>query len=144
MYFIMNNYTEAHNYETLIEPKLTYQEIKKIENSSVHTGVYNFIEDRCIRDVAVENRPFHCVDDSRNKYLLYTGDEWRIDKNANNIIDCATSKIKELYDLEVKRGDSRAVRDSKVDKIGEMLDFEKLGKKKVLRALNKKTLLKNN
>ena len=143
MFFIMNNYKDAHNYEALIEPELSNTEIKQIEDNTVQAGIYNFIEDRCIKNIDVEKRPFHCVDDSRNKYLLYTGDRWKIDKNAADIIDTARDKVKMVYDTEIVRGQKMSEIDERLDKIGELFDFEKKGRKKIVHELNKQTLVKN-
>jgi len=76
MFFIMKNYKDAKNYETLMDPALTTNEIKQIKESSVQAGVYNLINNRCIEGLEIEERPFHCVDHSRNKYLLRISDDW--------------------------------------------------------------------
>ena len=143
MYFIMNNYKSAHNYETLMEPELSDTEIKKIKGSSVQAGVFNFLEGRCIEGVDMNKRPFHCVDDSRNKYLLYTGDKWKIDKNASDIIDTARDKVKAVYDTDIKRGQRMSEIHRKLDTLDELFTFEKKGRKKILRELNKKTMIQN-
>ena len=40
MFFIMNNYTSAHNYETLMNPELSTNEKLKITGGSILTGNY--------------------------------------------------------------------------------------------------------
>ena len=143
MYFIMNNYTEAHNMEKLMSPEISQTETKMIKGSSVRAGVFNFIKHRCIDNVDLENRPFHCVDESRNKYLLYTGDTWKIDKNGDNIIGSAIDKIKGIYDTNITRGDSKRSMEKKLQNISDLLDLEKTGRKKIMKELNKMTLIKN-
>jgi len=141
MFFIMKNYKDAHNYEALIEPELSNTEIKQIEDNTVQAGIYNFIEDRCIKNIDVEKRPFHCVDDSRNKFLLRTEDKWKVDKNANEIIDIARDKIKGLYNTDIERGMDIKNIYANVDKMGEIMDFEKKGRKNIIRELNRQTLV---
>ena len=143
MYFIMNNYTEARNMEALMDPEISKTETKMIKGSSVQAGVFNFIKHRCIDNVDLENRPFHCVDDSRNKYLLYTGDAWKIDKNGDNIIGSAIDKIRSIYDTKIERGDSKRSMEEKLQNISDLLDLEKTGRKKIMKELNKITLIKN-
>lgn len=142
MFFIMNNYTDAHNYESLMNPEVSNNEQRKITGGSVLAGVYNFIKDRCITGVDADKRPFHCVDNSRNKYLLYTQNKWRVDNNGEEILDRAINKVRTVFDTDIKRSDSMEVRDKKLKNIGELLDLEK-DKKKLLRNINRLTLIKN-
>ena len=143
MYFVMNNYKEACNLEAKMNPELTEQEIKRIRGSSVQAGVYNLLTGRCISGVDVDKRPFHCVDDSRNKYLLYTGNNWKIDKDASEIINSAIDKVRGVYDTQVVRGESMQTIDRKLKRMDEMFNLEKSGRKRILKELNKTTTIKN-
>lgn len=143
MFFIMRNYKDAKNFEALMNPELTNSEIKNIKQSSVQAGVYNLINNRCIEGVDVEDRPFHCVDDSRNKYLLHTSNDWKVDKNANKIIGEAINKVREIYDTKIEHGYSKEKIDKNYKNITDLLDLETKGRKRILKELNKKTLLKN-
>ncbi len=128
----------------MMNPELSEQERIKIRGSSIQTGVYNLLTDRCITDVDLDKRPFHCVDDSRNKYLLYTGNNWKIDKNANRIIDSAINKVRDVYDTQIVGGESMKKIEKKLNRMDEMFKLEKTGRKKILKELNKMTLVKNN
>ena len=143
MFFIMRNYKDAKNFETLMNPALTEGEIKKIKESTVRVGVYDLLHDRCIEGVDVEDRPFHCVDDSRNKYLLYTSNDWKVDKNANKIITEVINKVREVYDTEINIETSKEETEKNYKNIIDLLDLEKKGRKILLKELNKKTLIKN-
>ena len=85
----------------------------------------------------------HCVDDSRNKYLLYTGNKWKIDKNANIIINKAREKVEKAYDTKIIRGMNKGEMYKIVDTIGNLTDFDKKGRKRIIKELNKNTLVKN-
>ena len=143
MFYIINNYTEAKNFEDYMTPELTVHETRYIKGSSPGVGGLRLLTDRCITNVDVPNRPFHCVDGSRNKYLLRTNNDWMVDRNASRIIDTTIEKIKSVYDVDIKRSDKAKVRDKKLARLCELIDFEKTGKKKILKRLNKDTLLKN-
>ena len=80
MYYIINNYTEAYNYEDLMKKPLTEEEIRYISEKGALAGCYNLIANRCINGVELERRPLHCVDTARNKYLLRKDDDWLVDE----------------------------------------------------------------
>ena len=75
MFYIINNYTEANNFEALMNPYLSPNETKYIQAKGVVSGGYQLLHDRCISGIDVDKRPFHCVDNSRNKYMLRTGND---------------------------------------------------------------------
>ena len=92
----------------------------------------------------MEDRSFHCVDGARNKYLVYRNNEWTIDIDANQILREAYPKIIDVFDIDIKRGDDMQTIDRKMRNIDQVRDLEKYGRRKILKKLNKKTLLKNN
>jgi len=144
MYYILNNYKNAHNIEQLMEPPLTENEIEYILQKGAVAGCYKLITGRCIDNIQIDKRPFHCVDGSRNKYLLHTEDEWSIDLNGNKILRETYPKVRGAFDIQVNRGDSMEVVNEKLKNIDQIRDLERYGKKRILKILNKKTLLKNN
>jgi len=143
MFYIINNYKDAKNFESLMSPNLTPQEIEFIRNDGATSGGYKLLQSRCIDGIELEERPFHCVDDSRNKYLLYVNNDWKIDKNGNKIINETIKKISGAYDIDISREDSASEVERKYRGLTELLDLEKKGKKIILKELNKKTLIKN-
>ena len=142
MYFIMNNYKSAYDFKELMDPEISAAETRSIKRKGPTNGSYYLLSKRCITDIDVENRPFHCVDNSRNKYLLYTENDWKIDPNANKIIQTAVDKVSKLYDTDITRQDTIKSRDHKLVNISKLIDLEKVGKKRILRELNKNTSIK--
>ena len=144
MFYIINNYDDAENYEALMCPKLSTGEISYLHNKGPITGGYQLIMDRCVTGKDMDKRPFHCVDESRNKYLLRTNNDWKVDNGGQRIIEDAIEKIRGAYNTEIKYNDTREVRDKKLAIISDLMDLEIKGKKRILKELNKHTLLKNN
>ena len=144
MFYVFNNFKEPRNFGELMSPELSDKETKYILDTGPTTGSYRLLTDRCITGIDVEDRPFHCVDESRNKYLLRIDNDWKVDKDASMIIEEAISKVRTAYDVNVKRTDSKKVIERKLKHLGDLFDFEKTGRKKVLRELNQTALLRNN
>ena len=141
MYFIIQHYLEARNYEELMDPPLTDKEEGYVMKYGGVEGCCQIFDDRCIKNLKLEERPFHCVDDSRNKYMLRTGDEWVIDKKAEKIMEaiyprilrlCVPKEISHYSEL-----DNWSKENARMKEIAH-------GKGKIIKRLNKKTLLKNN
>ena len=141
IYFIVNEYDEALNYEDRMRDPITKKERKGIIRYGGIQGCYNILYNRCIKDITLDKRPFHCVDESRSKYVLRTKDKWEIDKGAVEILEgiyprvvqiCAPKKMKDIS--EWKRYNKENNR---------MIELSK-GKGKILKKLNEVSLLKNN
>ena len=96
MFFIQKEYTDALNYKDLMDPPLTEKEKAGVRKYGGVRGVYDIIYGRCIENVAIEKRPFHCVDNSRNKYLLREKNKWGIDNKGEKILDAVYPKVIEL------------------------------------------------
>lgn len=97
MYYVINNFHNPYNIEDLMRPKLSQDEKEYILKNGALAGSLKLIKDRCITNIKVEKRPFHCVDDARNKYIVRENDDWVIDKNGNKILTTTYSKIEEAY-----------------------------------------------
>ena len=139
MYYIINNYKNAYNYEELMKKPLTDAEIDYINKKGAIAGCYNLIENRCIRGVEIEKRPFHCVDDARSKYLLRENDDWSVDKKGFKILSEAFPKIRDAYLM----GENDEF-ESQINSINQLMNMELKGKTKIINELNKVALLKNN
>ena len=59
------------------------------------------LNDKCVEGLKIEEGPIHCVDISRNKFMLHIGDDWKIDQNANIMMKCLVDKIKSIYDIKI-------------------------------------------
>jgi hypothetical protein len=66
--FVINKFQDAYDYETLMEPELTAEEIYVLNNNSAINGCYQLLKRRCIDDIDVDKRPMHLVDAARKKY----------------------------------------------------------------------------
>ncbi len=101
--YVKKNFLDAYNYEDLMDPLLTHDEIQLIEESPIN-GCYELVKSRCIDNIELEKRPIHCVDPARKKYALRTNDEWTLDYNGNKILNGVDKKISWMiknYDLNL-------------------------------------------
>jgi len=144
MFFVLNNYDEAYNIEELMDPPLTEDEIKYILLRGAIAGCYKLILNRCIDNIKLEKRPLHCVDSSRNKYLLHTENEWSIDLNGSKLLRGIYPKVRSVFDLQINEGDSPKRVNEVLKNMEQIRDLELYGEKRILKYLNRKTLLKNN
>jgi hypothetical protein len=139
MYYVINNYKEAHNIEDLLNSPLTEDEKQYILDNGSILGCYKLLQSRCIDDIEVDKRPFHCIDTSRCKYLLRRKNEWDVDQCGESILSYGCNKVKDAYDI-----DNFDDIEQYGKNIQQLLLLEKEGKPKILKELNKKSLLKNN
>ena len=144
MFYIMNNYTEAYDYNELMDPSLSTSENNFVKDNGTIAGCFNVIKGRCIDNVDLKNRPFHCVDQSRNKYLLYRNNEWSVDISGSEILNKVYPKIHKVFDITVHRGDSMRVIDKKLANMDQIRELEKYGRSRILKELSALTYLKNN
>ena len=135
MYYIINNYTNAQNIEDLMDKPLTDEEKKYFDSGSL-SGCLQLLKNRCVENIDLPDRPIHCLDISRDKFLLRSEDNWKIDVNGEKIIDSAHPLIKPLYPLD---------KDDDIEKMihnnDQMIALE-LNRKKILKELSKNTTLK--
>ena len=137
MFYVIKNFTNAHNIEDIMMPKLTDKEIKCIEDRGAVGGTYQLIKNRCIEDIDLPDRPFHCIDGARDKYLMRSENNWSIDSMGNQILDVVFPKVRPLYDLTVEDT-------CKLTHNAEQLTDLENGRKKIIKELNNDAILKNN
>lgn len=142
LHYIINNFTEAYNYEDLMGPELTAEDIEEIRELEPLSGTIHMIEKRCIRNIDIAKRPLHCLDISRNKYLVRTQDEWVVDHHAKRIFKDA---CKHLYDLYITDPAAPNITLDQVMKNQQkLLKLEaKTSQNKMIKDLNDKTYIKN-
>jgi len=145
MFYVQNNFTDAHNIEDLMEKPLTQPEIDHINKCGPLSGCLNLIKTRCVDNVEEKKRPFHCVDSARSKYMLKTEDKWTIDNHGKELLNKSLPKIEQQCILSE---DERAiasyndlVKNNK--NMLELMKANKSGTSKVIRNLNDQVLLKN-
>jgi hypothetical protein len=134
--YVRKHFTDAYNYEDLMEPLLTNEEIKLIEQSPIN-GCYELLKGRCIDDIDIQKRPIHLVDKSRNKYALRKDGQWITDKGESILkeLDKKVSWLIKQYDL-----DNDTERDLQLNILQSVLS----DKYKILDYLNDNVLLKDN
>ena len=138
MFYVINNFKEAHNFEDLMDAPLTMAEKEYIINNGSIVGCYKLLKSRCIDDLDLDKRPFHCLDGSRSKYLLRTKDDWSVDQKGEKILNTGYSKMKDVYCIDNFNDTEKFSNNMK-----QLLALEGLGRKKIIKELNKQTLLKN-
>ena len=143
MYYIIQHYIKAKNYEDVMNsPLTTYEKNYVLENGGVYGG-YHILFKRCIEGLDMEDRPFHCVDGARNKYMLRTNNTWQIDKKGEQVLEGIYPKM-----LKICAPNPNI---SSADELDEwkkhndyMVELSNGGETKILKMLNEVTLLKNN
>lgn len=142
MYYIINNFDEAYNYEDLMKPVLTEQETKDLSKLDPLAGSIYMIQSRCIDGLDIKKRPIHCLDTARDKYLLRTEDRWVVDHKARKIFAKVSHHIYKHYLLDPTN------KKNSIDKIiknqQQLMNMEgKSGQRKLIKDLNDKVYIKN-
>lgn len=144
MYYVINNFNDAINYNDIMSEPMTAEEHDHLINNGPLSSCLRIILNRCIEDIELEKRPFHCVDESRQKILLRNNNEWNIDNRAKKIIDKGYDliakewKITNVDDDPHKHvDDSRKLASIKIDKNISKIISEKSSLK------NKQTAIQN-
>ncbi len=143
MYYIIQHYIKAKNYEDIMDTPLTKNEEKCVlENGGVYGG-YSILVKRCIDGLSLEERPFHCVDGARSKYMLRTNNTWQIDKKGEQVLAEIYPKM-----LKLCAPDPNISSTSELDNWKKhndyMVELSNGGEGKILKMLNEVSLLKNN
>jgi hypothetical protein len=119
MYYVQQNFQDANNYEDLMAPPLTQDEIHLLENNDVTFGAFNLFKGRCIDNIELDKRPIHLIDMSRKKYMIRLNGSWFEDKNGEQIFEGITKKITSIY-LTENDGDSLEVKLLKLSNCGKL------------------------
>ena len=137
--FVLGNFTEAYNFEDLMAPDLTPDEIKLLsEEDSAISGCYKLLKSRCVDGIEVSKRPVHLVDVARKKYLIRTGGNWECDFGGERIIQGVSDKIKNVW-IGNPLYDTPDMVITKSEKITEFFN----NSHKILAYLNDHLILKN-
>lgn len=100
MYYILNHFTDALNYDDLMDVPLTEEEKLKLRELEPLAGSIHLIESRCIIGVAIDKRAIHCLDTARNKYLVRIAGKWTTDHRAKHIFAKAAAHMYKFYLLD--------------------------------------------
>jgi len=144
IYYVMRNFKDALNFEDVMKPALTNEEINYTRENGAASGCYKLLYDRCVNGIAVENRPFHCTDLARKKYILHTENDWKVDDKGEMILNKTCPKIQKLYqgDKNIDAMNSEEINDYIDD--AEQISYLYKNRKKIISTLAGKTYLKNN
>jgi len=144
--FVKNNFVDVSSYEEIMNMKPTPQEVKFILENDPVQGCYKLINDRCIKNVAVENRSLHCTDVSRNKFIIKTKTDWDVDEGGGKILQPPTNTVQRVYDEYHNNNDTDMMK--KITDIKKLHDMHNHGQRKLRKyvgvptALNKVDKLK--
>jgi len=137
MFFVFNNYPNTTNYDEFLSPILMDDEIDAIHKMGYHYGCYYIIQNRCINGIEPKNRPFHCVDGARNKFMLKNKDTWKVDHNANEIITKSCDKMLKYFN------ECNYTPEERFNIMVKMTNLELKDKPKIRDQLKTDTLLSN-
>ena len=139
VFYVIKNYKSAHNYEDLMDPPLTEAEITHIQDYGPSAGCERLILNRCVDNIAKEMRPIHCVDASREKFMIKTKGEWELDVDKDDILQPAFKQVRTQFDISDNNKDIM----DKVKNLQLLQKMDTVGGRKTIKNLIKKTLLKN-
>ena len=69
MHYVINNFTDAPNFEDQITEQLTNSQKEAIKSGPL-TGCVKLINMKCIEDKKANERSIHCLDPSRRKFII--------------------------------------------------------------------------
>ena len=144
MFYILNNFTQAFDFKERMQLPMTTEEKDELYRIGPNHACIEYIKKRCIDGISLEQRPIHCVDGSRNKYLVRQGGAWIIDNSGKLIIREAFDQLKDIYLVKLSDMTSNKNIDEVSDRVNQLLVIENKGKYKILGILNNMVLLKNN
>ena len=122
-----------------MEKDLTKDELKYIHNSGPIAGCKKVIIDRCISNVDVEKRPFHCVDISRDKFAIRIDNEWIQDWKGKQLLEYPIAHFRKLYNVS----DMNTTVDDLISNSKNRLDLELHYNKKILKEISKLSAINN-
>ena len=142
MYYIINNFNDAINYEDIMASPLTDDEIKNIRADPT-IGCVDLIKGRCIDNTDLNKRSLHCTDESRDKFLLRHNNSWMIDKKASAILEKAFNKVDEIM-FENYSYKNITDTDKYVKNMKNLFDMKTKNRKAIIDDIKRETLIKNN
>lgn len=99
--FVVNNFSNAKNIEECLNIDNVDDELlEQCENVYMKDGAAILIQNLC--NIGVQERPFHCTDPSRDKYIVRSNDQWTLDPNANTIRSHLEPVAQETYKIIYK------------------------------------------
>ncbi len=139
MNYIDKNCTDAYDYKIIMDRAFTKEEIDYLNMNSHIEGPYKILHDRCIKDIPIDKRSIHLLDDARKKYYINYDGNWMVDMNGEKLMDTLITKIQPVY-----LGDLTNMPIKVLLKNNEKFSGLFNSKSQVLSYINEDILLKNN
>lgn len=140
--FVRKNFNNVENYIDIMSKELNEDEIKLILSMEPTQGCYKLIHNRCVKNVAAENRSIHCTDLARNKYLIRADNTWDVDYGGNKILQPPSRMVQQVYDTNSVKTNQPII--AKVQDIKKLHELHKNGHKSLKTYLGNQILLSNN
>ena len=144
MHYVINNFTDAPNFEDQITEQLTDSQKESIIKSGPLTGCVKLINMKCIEDKKANERSIHCLDPSRRKFIIRIDDNWQVDLKGKKMLTISIPITKDIFEKDF---DFDNINDPfmKSNIINKLIQLEhKAGHVKITNDLTGTTLLKNN
>lgn len=97
MYYIMKNFNDALDYDKIMNDPITDDEKKMLRENNSIDGCYKLIKGRCIDNINIDDRPIHCVDIARLKFMIHTNNEWMSDIKGHRMLESIIPKVYKTY-----------------------------------------------
>ena len=124
MYYIMNNFKNAPNFDEQITQQLSDIEKQKIIKQGPVNGCIELIKQKCIENKGLDERSIHCLDAARMKFFVRKNDDWEVDINGKKILKKTKDIVKEIFDndFDIEKINDPSLKAIYVEK---MIDLEK-------------------
>lgn len=97
MHYIKKHYNNAKDYDELMNAPMTEEEEEKLYRLGANYAVEEMIESRCIKNLKAEERPIHCVDGSRDKFMIRKNNAWKVDNKGTMIVAGTFNMLKKIF-----------------------------------------------
>jgi hypothetical protein len=141
--YIKKHYKNPKTIQECLALPLTETEIYNITKSTPAVGCEYLIKNRCIVGVELEDRPFHSIDQSRDKFAVFSENE----NNTKNWITQDGSDITKKFIPLIRSQYEKQYNNPLCDpaKIAEGISYMyTAGNRKIIKSIGKMTDLKNN
>lgn len=140
MVYVMNNFTKAFDFDETMKKPLTKAERARMLKLGPVYACSDLLLSRCIDNIPIEFRPFHCTDPSRQKFGFYKGQQWKIDCRGEYILEKMYDHMDDVFVKNFK-----GPIEEKVKYIKQLMDIKKKGptRRKILNTVIASTMLSN-
>lgn len=97
MYYVMNNFNDALDYQKIMDEPITDDEKKMLLETGSVEGCCELIKNRCVDNIGLNERPIHCVDVARLKFMIHVDGEWSSDIRGKRLVDAVAPKVYKIF-----------------------------------------------